>query len=398
MKRSFSFALFLVLIVIFSCEKERSLENSKLSNSSSGSLQSSAGECLPKLVAGAYVSGVAVGATNFMEVDVNVDQIGSYFITTDTINGYYFSASGDFPNTGANTIKLTAKGKPLAAGGDIFTVSFDSSSCTVDVTVLSASAGTPAVFSLQTSGTNCMDAAVTGSYTKAVALNSTNKVDIKVNVTTIGSYSVSTTATNGMTFSGSGAFSTTGVQSITLTGSGTPVTDGSIVIPVAVGTSACSFTVMVNASTTNPPPTSTYKWKFTSAGATHQGTVDDDGVLEVIAVTPTVNITAISFFGSNTAGDTSIALAIADLNNVINANETYVSTSTSSNSAAIEIDYAGTLYTADPQTTGATVTITVTSHNATTKLLAGTFSGTLKNPTNGQLITITNGQFNIHYQ
>jgi hypothetical protein len=64
-----------------------------------------------------------------------------------------------------------------------------------------------------------MDASVSGDYTKGVVLNSTNKVTVKVNVTTIGSYSISTTATNGMTFSASGAFSTTGVQTVTLTGS-----------------------------------------------------------------------------------------------------------------------------------------------------------------------------------
>ena len=399
MKHSLSIVLVLVLLVAISCEKERSLENSKAMNASSGSLQTSAGECLPKLVEGAYVEGVALDATNSIEVDVEVDKTGAYFITTDTLNGYYFSASGEFTNTGINTVQLTGKGKPLADGGDIFTVSYDSTSCTVDVMVLPASAGVPAVFSLQTAGTDCMDAVKNGTYTKGVALNSTNKVDIKVNVVTIGSYSVSTNATNGMSFSASGSFSTTGVQIISLAGSGTPVNDGATVIPVTVGTTSCNFTVTVNPGTTNPPPTTgTYFWKFTAAGKTHQGIVDEDGVFEVIQITRTVSISTISFFGSNAAGDTSIGLAIGDINNSINANETYVSNSTSSNVALIEIDYGGVIYTADPQVTGAAVTITITSHNTTTKVLAGTFSGTLKNPVNGQLLTISNGSFNIHYE
>ncbi len=397
MRRNLSFALVLLLIGIFSCKKEESLENSK-TGTSSGSLQADAtNECLPKTVQGVYVAGVSLGSTNFIEVDIDVDLIGSYFITTDTINGYYFSGSGNFSATGINTVKLSGKGKPLAQGGDFFTVDFDSTSCNVAVTVLPATAGAPAVFTLQTSGTNCMDASVSGDYTKGVVLNSTNKVTVKVNVTTIGSYSISTTATNGMTFSASGAFSTTGVQTVTLTGSGTPVNSGAISIPLTVGSTTCSFPVTVNATATNPPPAGTYIWKFTSGGKITHGEVDGDGVLEVVS-SGAFSFTTIAFFGISAAVDTSIVIAIADLNNVVNANETYVSTSTTSNSAGIEIDYGGVTFYADPQTPTASVTVKVTSHNTTTKVVAGTFSGTLKDQTGAQTLTITNGEFNFHYQ
>jgi len=397
MRRNLSFALVLLLIGIFSCKKEESLENSK-TGTSSGSLQADAtNECLPKTVQGVYVAGVSLGSTNFIEVDIDVDVIGSYFITTDTINGYYFNGSGSFSATGINTVKLSGKGKPLAQGGDFFTVDFDSTSCNVAVTVLPATAGAPAVFTLQTSGTNCMDASVSGDYTKGVVLNSTNKVTVKVNVTTIGSYSISTTATNGMTFSASGAFSTTGVQTVTLTGSGTPVNSGAISIPLTVGSTTCSFPVTVNATATNPPPAGTYIWKFTSGGKITHGEVDGDGVLEVVS-SGAFSFTTIAFFGISAAVDTSIVIAIADLNNVVNANETYVSTSTTSNSAGIEIDYGGVTFYADPQTPTASVTVKVTSHNTTTKVVAGTFSGTLKDQTGAQTLTITNGEFNFHYQ
>ena len=397
MQRNLSFVLLLVLVVLFSCKKEESLENSKIVTSS-GSLQADVtNECLPKTVQGAYVAGTSLGGTNFMEVDIDVDVVGSYFITTDTLNGYYFSGSGNFSNTGVNTIKLAGKGKPLAAGNDFFTVNFDSTSCNVSVTVLPAGAGGPAVFALQTSGTNCMDASVNGDYTKAVALTSANKVNIKVNVTTIGTYSISTTAKNGMTFSASGAFSTTGVQTVALTGAGTPVTEGATSIPLTVGAVTCNFTVDVKATATNPPPTGTYFWKFTSGGKITQGTIDGDGELEVIT-SGGFSFTTIAFFGISAAVDTSIVIAIADLNNVVNANETYVSTSTTSNSAGIEIDYGGVSFYADPQTPTASVTVKVTSHNTSTKVIAGTFSGTLKNQAGTQTLTITNGEFNFHYE
>lgn len=398
MHRSLSFALLLIVIGIFSCKKEESLENSKISTSS-GSLQADAtNECLPKIVEGAYVAGVALAGTNFIQVDIDVDKAGSYSISTDTLNGYYFSGSGNFSSTGINTIKLMGKGKPLAGGIDFFTVNFNSTFCNISVTVLPANSGAPAVFTLQTSGTNCMDAAVSGNYTKAVALNSTNKVNIKVNVTTVGTYSISTTATNGMTFSGSGAFGATGLQSVTLTGSGTPVSEGAIAVPVKIGSATCNFSVDVKSTVTNPPTaTGPYFWKFTSAGKISQGAIDGDGELKVIT-SGSLSFTTIAFLGISTAVDTSILIAIADVNNVINVNETYVSASTTSNSAGIEINYGGVIYYADPQTAGTTLTVKVTSHNTTTKIIAGTFSGTLKNQTATQTLSITNGEFNFRYQ
>jgi hypothetical protein len=397
MKLILSFALVILSLGIFSCQKEKSLENSKV-GSSAGSLQSeSTGECLPKNLQGVYAAGAALGSTNFIEVDVDVTITGSYAISSDTINGYYFAGSGEFASTGLNTVKLVGKGKPLADGIDIFTVSFDSTSCSFDVPVLPPNGGVPATFSLQTSGTNCMNSVVSGDYKKAVALTSSNKVDIQVNVTAIGSYSISTAATNGMTFSASGAFTNTGVQSVSLRGSGTPVNEGSIVIPVTVGSSTCSFTVAVTNSTTNPP-TGTYFWKFTAGGKVHQGTIDGDGLLEAVSPAPGFTFTTVTFSGVSNSADTSLALAIADLDNTINVNETYVSTNTTSNSAAIELDYGGVVYQADPQTTGATITIKITAHNASTKVMGGTFSGTLKDPVGGQTLSITNGEFNFHYQ
>jgi hypothetical protein len=238
---------------------------------------------------------------------------------------------------------------------------------------------------------------VSGDYKKAIALTSSNKVDIQVNVTAIGSYSISTAATNGMTFSASGAFTNTGVQTVSLRGSGTPVNEGSIVISVTVGSSTCSFTVAVTNSTTNPP-TGTYFWKFTAGGKVHQGTIDGDGLLEAVSPAPGFTFTTVTFSGVSNSADTSLALAIADLDNTINVNETYVSTNTTSNSAAIELDYGGVVYQADPQTTGATITIKITAHNASTKVMSGTFSGTLKDPVGGQTLSITNGEFNFHYQ
>ena len=218
---------------------------------SKGSLQSDGSDaCLPKVVSGSYVAGKTLNDSNFITVDVNITKSGSYTVTTDTVNGYSFRGTGNFSATGINTIKLTGQGKPLASGVNTFEVSFDSSFCFLQVTVLPSGTGA-AVLTLEGSGGNCLDASVQGTYVKNTALNSTNKVDIKVNVTTIGTYNISTTPINGITFSGTGSFTTTGVQFVTLAGTGTPVNSGSITVSITVGSTSCTFPVVVAA--TAPP-------------------------------------------------------------------------------------------------------------------------------------------------
>ncbi|MGC4036306.1 MAG: hypothetical protein QM764_10105 [Chitinophagaceae bacterium] len=233
----------LVFITLFiSCQKEISSELDK--NAATGSLQSDVdGSCLSKNVQGAFIASTALASTNYIEVNVNVTTAGSYFISTDTLNGYYFRGTGNF-TVGTNTIKLTASGTPLAAGTNNFFISFDSSSCYVPVTVLPAGTSN-AVFTLSGAGSACMNSVVAGTYAPGVALTADNKVTIEVNVSTIGTYSITTTAVNGMTFSGTGVLTATGTQHIVLTGTGTPVNAESSVISITAGSSSCTFTIKV---------------------------------------------------------------------------------------------------------------------------------------------------------
>lgn len=389
--------LALVIVGFLSCKKERSLENSN-KIMSDGSLQSDAtGECLPKNLQGAFIVGTSLGSSNFIEVDVEVVSSGPFNITTDTINGYYFSATGEFAATGIETVKLMGKGKPLADGVDYFTVYYDSSYCTIDVPVLPSSAAGPAVFTLQSSGTSCLNYAVNGSYVKSVALTSANKVSIEVNVSTIGTYSISTAATNGMSFTATGAFAATGVQTVVLTGSGMPVNSGAIAVPVTAGSSNCSFTVNVAATATPPPPTSTYFWKFTSGGVLYQGSVDS---INAEMGTETYNGTTIAtfaFYGESVTGDTTMSLILGDLSGGFTANENYVSTATTTNSLFFSMEDGSGVYDADPVTTGSNLSVKVTSHNTVSKIIEGTFSGTVKDSSTGTSKTITNGQFKVNY-
>src|SRR6185436_16318778 len=95
------------------------------------------GDCLPKTVNGTYVATTAlVPATNTISVQVNVLKTGTYEIGTDTVNGYYFRAASTFTTLGATTVTLRGNGTPFAPGVNNFVVSFDSTFCDIQVTVL----------------------------------------------------------------------------------------------------------------------------------------------------------------------------------------------------------------------------------------------------------------------
>lgn len=135
MNRFLSLASVFFLLLIVSCQKEKSFEQGKLST---GSLQDSLGDCLSKTVTGTYTVAKALTDSNFIDVDVNVSQTGRYTVYTDTVNGYYFKATGTFSKTGINTVRLKGTGTPAVSGTDDFFIFYDSTFCDVSVIVLPA--------------------------------------------------------------------------------------------------------------------------------------------------------------------------------------------------------------------------------------------------------------------
>ncbi len=246
MRRIFLGVTLLLLLVAVGCLKEKSFEVSN--KPSVGSLQSDvSGDCLPKTINGTYVAATPlVAATNTITISVNVTETGNYTIYTDTLNGYFFRATGVFTTLGANTVTLRSSGTPFSAGINNFIITYGTSTCDIAITVLPVGSS-PAVFTLQSTAGSCGGAVINGSYATGNDLNFTNTVVLNVDVTTIGTYTVTTgpTAVNGMIFSGSGSFTATGVKQITLTGVGKPVSNGNSTVPVTVGTSTCSFVIPV---------------------------------------------------------------------------------------------------------------------------------------------------------
>lgn len=281
-------------VLLIACQKEVSFEQGT-STASVGSLAvDGSGNCLGAVVAGTYFKDTAIKASNYVDVSVQVDTTGSYTISSDTVNGYYFKATGTFTTTGTQTVRLVGGGKPLAAGTNIFTVSYNGTFCEFSVTVVAAGPppGGSAVFTI-----SCTGATPTGTYVVGTALTAGNTITLNVNITTIGSWSVTTApAVNGITFSGTGTFAAAGTGTITLTGSGTPTAAGTHTFTVTGGTGTCTFqtTTISVAIPDYFPRTANSNWSYE-----FDGDPDDSLLIYVIAPTRTINGNTYNLFFYN---------------------------------------------------------------------------------------------------
>jgi hypothetical protein len=87
--------------------------------------------CNSITTSGSYVPNIAMTSENSMAVPVNVTYVGDYTISTNTLNGISFSATGTFTTTGNQTITLKASGTPTAGGSYSYTISTNSTSSSV---------------------------------------------------------------------------------------------------------------------------------------------------------------------------------------------------------------------------------------------------------------------------
>ena len=94
-------------------------------------------DCSSTRVNGTYAIGNPLNTSNTITIDVAVNVIETYTISTNTINGYSFSGSGIFTSIGLNTITLKGSGTPIAMQTDTFTITFvgRGDTCNTDITV-----------------------------------------------------------------------------------------------------------------------------------------------------------------------------------------------------------------------------------------------------------------------
>jgi hypothetical protein len=331
-------------------------------------------DCTGATFIGTYQAG-ASAAGNTVTISATPTTTGSYSITTPVVNGVSFSGTGTFTTTVAQPVVLTATGTAGATTGSVaYLATGGASTCTFNVTY-TAAAG-PAAFTI-----NCGTAVANGDYYRGIALGASNTITLPVTVTTIGSYSISAPAVNGVSFSKTGTFTATGAQNVTLDGTGTSTAGGDVVYTTTNTNSAtnCSFTV-------------TYDFvDLTLAGTPMQMNFYDTAQYYTNASLPGYTILE-AYGASNLNHDDEIYLDIARTTAPPFATGTYSASGTGYLLAADYIDAAGNDYTVYPGGPAGPFTITLTTSSATR--IIGTYTGTLTDETTSAT-KVVSGAFNL---
>lgn len=97
--------------------------------------------CSTATVNGVYKAGTALSAANTITLPVVVTAIGSYSITTNTVNGISFSGSGNFTSTGNQNVTLYGTGTPTSTADTNLTITSNSqgnvvTTCNVNVVIV----------------------------------------------------------------------------------------------------------------------------------------------------------------------------------------------------------------------------------------------------------------------
>lgn len=125
---------FIVLYNSSSCHLAVTV-NANAADPASFTLNGSPGKCMNAVTSGVLIKGIATDTSNKVTIEVSVTTPGAYSISSNTVNGYSFSGTGSFLNTGLQLVTLTATGTPAAEGVNSFMVTAGPSSCSFTDTV-----------------------------------------------------------------------------------------------------------------------------------------------------------------------------------------------------------------------------------------------------------------------
>lgn len=254
------------------------------------------------VIAGIYVVSRQMNNSNTVTFQVNVTARGKYTVRTATQAGVYFEASGEFTTTGQQSLVLYGKGIPTSAGTYTFSAGSNGSN-SFGITILANMP--PATFTYAGAPGACSPASVSGLYAAGIAMGAGNYVDLTVNVTTIGSYSISTNSAGGINFFTSGSFSATGTQNVRLTAGGTPSGAGTYSYTPSGG---CSFSVTV----LPPPPPASFT--YTCAAPTISGTFAAGTALTAAStISVPVNVTVPGLYSVTTDNQNGVTFSASGI-------------------------------------------------------------------------------------
>ena len=339
------------------------------------------GSCTGAVIAGNYVSGIPLTASNTATINVNVTGTGSYTISTLAANAVTFSNTGFFNSTGLQTVVLSANGTPASVGTINHIVSGGGSSCTFSVSYLAV----PPVANYTLSGNpgNCSQFILNGGYTVAVPLTALNTLVLEVDVISTGSYICNTAVIDGIAFHAAGIFTSTGIQHITLSGTGTPLTAGTFSFtPQTSIFSVCRFDLTVS-----PPSSDVIKCKINGVLINF-----NTGATAALSASPaTLLMTGNASPGSNEK----ISLKIGKTAGTITAG-TYTDADLASGISLL-VDYDDPSLNSWQAVSGSPTPFTIIITFIDGVRAQGTFSGTLKdnNGAGPNSKTITEGVFDV---
>ena len=240
----------------------------------------------------------------------------------------------------------------------------------------------------------CFTDSVHGTfYNGVVAGSDTAYVEIKVNVTSAGSYNIQSDLQNGLQFSDSGYFASTGINTVLLKPADVANTPASTVFSISFDSSVCSFIVDVKDSTgtglgggqdTTSPTTGDKAWGFSDTAGAYSGVIDT--AISTIAGP----FKLLTLDGDTDFGDSPFALSILFPGNQIKTG-TYT---TAAGSAFIFADNTtGTIIYQAGNTESFTIAVTDYSNN----IITGTFAGNAVDSLGGVHV-ISSGTFSTPAQ
>ncbi len=160
----------------------------------------------------------------------------------------------------------------------------------------------------------CFLALIQGNfYNGTSADRNKNYIELKVNVTSKGRYSIFTDFQNGFRFADSGIFTTVGIHFVKLKPTGTPVQPQLINFEVRFDTSICNITINVLDSSSPgpgnlPPAQQESNWKFTDTkrGITYKGIFENNYILKL----GTLHVLVLSTKPGQAPGDSTLMINI----------------------------------------------------------------------------------------
>jgi hypothetical protein len=235
-------AYILILLLLINCKKEYSYEG----GTAEFTLLDPGAICSNPVITGDYIPGTTLNNHNMVQLTADVTVKGRYSFQTNTRGGILFSATGQFTDTGRQTITLIGSGRPDSAGSFPFTPDVPNG-CTFTIPV-SLAQTKQADYTLAGDPGLCSSPQISGNYTAGTTLTIGNTVLLRVNVNSPGEYQIHTDTVDGISFASSGIFTGAGLQTVTLQGSGNPV-DPQIVPFTPVGNgSGCDFQLTVGSA------------------------------------------------------------------------------------------------------------------------------------------------------